>query len=250
MTSPSVADSLSEALHLLVLNQGVSLHHALQRLAVEGLASAGEIELLVALARSLVRSHQPAVGEDPGVYRKSLQSIFQGERGVIALLDALPAGADDPDEGRLQAMERRLVGWRWRLRGRAERLRRVHGGLSFEGVRVLPRGEVTLLSTADALGDPALDVSAVAVSLLALGAREPLCWPDGYRLLSDAFWSTYLAESGDHEMLDVAPPFLAWRALQAAAGLSGGARRALHGFAEEVLAQSSFDPDGLRGMAR
>jgi hypothetical protein len=245
-----VADSLSEALRLLVLNQGTSLHDALQRLAVEGLASASEIALFSALARSLVRSHLPLTSSGPEVYRKSLCAIFQGEQGVISLLDALPAGADDPDEGRLQAMERRFIGWRWRLRGRAERLRRVHGGLSFEGVRVLPQGEVMPLSTPEMPGDPALDVSAVTVGLLALGAREPLCWPEGYRLLSDAFWSTYLAESGDHELLDVAPPFLAWRALQAAAGLSGGARRGLFEFAEEVLAQSTFDPDGLRGMAR
>jgi hypothetical protein len=162
----------------------------------------------------------------------------------------LPLDRKGHDPQQLLALERRFSGWRWRLRPRTDRLRSVHRGLTLEQVIVLPRARWRCSIRSWSPGDPAADVSAIAVELLALGASEPLCWPDGYKLLFDAFWSTYLAESGDHELLDVAPPFLAWRALRAAAPLSLGARLKLFSFAEEVLAQTSFDPDGMRWMSR
>ncbi len=129
----------------------------------------------------------------------------------------------------------------------------MHRDLRLEHVSVLPGPEVVIFEPDFVPGDPALDVSAIAVCLLELGAREPLSWGDGYRPLFDAFWSTYLGESGDHELLDVAPPFLAWQALRAAtspAPLSAAARQKLFDFAEEALTQRSFNPDGIRWLER
>lgn len=247
-----MADNIADALLSLALHQGDPLPQALRRLAIEGLAQDGEIELFRSLARLLVRQHlAPLPPGSPGdTYAGAFRRVLTRDDGVLALLDALPLDSKSHDARRLQDIERRFLGWRWRLRGKSERLRRVRGELSLERVHVLPRGEVTIFDLALEPGDPAMDVSAVAVALLALGAREPLCWPDGYKLLFDAFWSTYLADSGDHELLDVAPPFLAWRALQASPPLPAGARSKLFSFAEEVLEQSSFDPDGMRWMSR
>ncbi len=173
---------------------------------------------------------------------------------MLALLDALPA---DPahESGRLQALERRFLGWRWRLRDGHERLRQVHRGLRLEQVAVRPGPDVVVVDAVLTPGDPALDVSAVAVGLLEMGAREPLSWRDGYRPLFDAFWSSYLGESGDHELLDVAPPFLAWHALRASsslqpAPLKPAARQQLFSFAEVVIAQRSFYPDGIGWFER
>ncbi|MCS6902290.1 MAG: hypothetical protein RMJ98_21860, partial [Myxococcales bacterium] len=202
-------------------------------------------------AHLLVRQHaHPPPQDEPQHYTSALRRMLTGDTGVLALLDALPMDRKGYDPQQLLAMERRFSGWRWKLRARSDRLRSVHHGLALEQILVLPEGEVILFDPVLELGDPAADVSAIAVELLALGAREPLCWPDGYKLLFDAFWSTYLAASGDYELLDVAPPFLAWRALQVAAVLPLGPRAKLFSFAEEVLAQTSFDPDEMRWMSR
>jgi hypothetical protein len=247
-----VADSISDALLSLALDRGQRLPSLLKRLAVEGLAQEHEIAPFRALARLLVQQHTapPPQGDGPLLYAGALRRVLTGDDGVLSLLDALPLDRKGHDPQQLLALERRFSGWRWRLRPRSDRLRSVHRGLTLERVTVLPEGEVALFDPVLEPGDPAADVSSIAVELLALGAREPLCWPDGYKLLFDAFWSTYLAESGDHELLDVAPPFLAWRALQAAPPLPLGARLKLFSFAEEVLAQTSFDPDGMRWMSR
>lgn len=183
-------------------------------------------------------------------YRFSLLQMLTAREGVLTSLDRLFVESTIVDLQNLQAMERRFLAWRWKLRGRSERLRQVYGRLQFDQIIVLPQGEITLIDPGLEPGDPALDVSIVTVALIELGAQEPLCWMDGYRLLLEAFWSTYLAASGDHELLDVTPPFLAWRALQCCLGATPGVQRRLLAFAEEVLEQSSFNPDALRWISR
>lgn len=200
-----------------------------------------------------MQQHRRVDLSGPPVYREALRRLLGGPEGLFALLDALPAGKGAIEPARLQNLERRFLGWRWRLRDRDERLRPVHRDLRLEHVSVLPGPEVVIFEPDFVPGDPALDVSAIAVCLLELGAREPLSWGDGYRPLFDAFWSTYLGESGDHELLDVAPPFLAWQALRAVtspAPLSAAARQKLFDFAEEALTQRSFNPDGIRWLER
>jgi hypothetical protein len=63
----------------------------------------------------------------------------------------------------------------------------------------------------------------------------------------DTFWSTYLDATGDREVLEVIPPFFAWRALVVASpvwypSLTPGMRDALLGFAEGVLEAGGVDP--------
>lgn len=252
-----MAGSISEALLSLALAQGVRLPEALGEVTSEGLASEREIALFQSLARLLVRQHKIPVLAPPTAYRDAFRrSITDEGSGVLALLDALPQGKNGLETQRLSAFERRYLAWRWRLREREGRLRKIHRALRLEQVMVLPDGEVILFEPQIDLGDPAADLSAIAVGLLEMAAREPLSWFDGYKPLFDALWSTYLADSGDHEMLDVAPPFLAFRALAAAATpspdrpLTPTAQRKLFAFAEEALAQRSFDPDEVAWLAR
>jgi hypothetical protein len=63
--------------------------------------------------------------------------------------------------------------------------------------------------------------------------------------LFDLFWDTYLAESGDDECLETAPPFFAWRGLVLASpvwypSLSSGVRERLFRFVRNVLADGRF----------
>jgi hypothetical protein len=68
-------------------------------------------------------------------------------------------------------------------------------------------------------------------------------------------WSTYLGESGDHELLDVVAPFLAARVLAYASpsrapSLSLEKREHMIAFAEATLDRDSFDPDEARSLVR
>lgn len=234
-----------------VLAQSTSLPQALREIAVEGLSQPSHLALFHELARHLVRIHARVSLDGSPRYRERLRAMIGGRGGVLELLDTLPLGRGSAyDAQRLSGLERKFLAWRWRLRERGERLRYVHQGLSLERVLVFEQGAVAVVDPVLDAGDPALDLSAVAADLLTMGVREPVCWEDGYKPLFDAFWSAYLAESGDFELLDVAPPFLAWRALAASASLPAAAQQKLVAFAEDVLTQPSFNPDETSRFVR
>ena len=77
--------------------------------------------------------------------------------------------------------------------------------------------------------------------------RAPGTWRRAFEPLWRACWATYLEEAGD-EVLEAAPPFLAWRALVLGCprfypDLPGEVRQALLGWAEGILARPRFHPE-------
>ena len=69
----------------------------------------------------------------------------------------------------------------------------------------------------------------------------------GFERLWRRFWERYLERSGDRELLEVAAPFLAFRALVMAnplwyPALDAGVRRKLFNFIGNVLDAPAFDP--------
>jgi hypothetical protein len=94
-------------------------------------------------------------------------------------------------------------------------------------------------------GEPADDVSALGINYLFFGLRKAA--RDGRRGVAEPFLTlfslfldSYLADSHDGELLDVMPPFLAFRALVIAhprwyPTLPPGVREALLGFARSLM---------------
>src|SRR5262249_42972176 len=149
--------------------------------------------------------------------------------------------------GRLVAIEQRAVAWRWRLRDRAHRLRRTHGDFHPYNVLFREGTDFTVLDASrGSVGDPADDVAAMAINFVFGGAGHPGAWPRGVGVLWNELFATYLAASGDRELLEVIAPFFAWRALVVASpvwypNISVVARDALLSFAEAALDAPVFD---------
>jgi hypothetical protein len=75
----------------------------------------------------------------------------------------------------------------------------------------------------------------------------PGCWQGGLLPVWRAFWDGYLGATLDREVLEVLPPFFAWRALVVASpvwypGITGEARDGLLAFAEAALDAGGLDP--------
>jgi hypothetical protein len=148
---------------------------------------------------------------------------------------------------RLRELEDRCIGWRWRLRDRDDRLTRTHGdfhpfNIVFDGARP------TLLDASrGGCGDPADDVSALAINFLLFAIDAPRSWGHGLGVLWRHLWHRYLAERPDAGLLEVVPPFLAWRALVVSnptfyPRLSAAGRDKLLGFVTDVLEDHRMDP--------
>jgi aminoglycoside phosphotransferase (APT) family kinase protein len=205
-----------------------------------------DLERARALARWLVRLHAHRL-DDAVAWQRSVRDLVGAGEGIFGLVDAYPPGAPGVAPGVLQSLERRALEWRWRLRDRTDRLRRIHG--DFHPFNLL-FGEGTHLTVLDAsrgaAGDPADDVTALAVNYLFFALQAPGRWRRAFAPLWVAFWETYLAHAGE-AVLEAAPPFLAWRALVLACprfypDLPGDLREALLGWAGRVAAHDRFDP--------
>jgi hypothetical protein len=215
---------------------------------------AGELDLARAdaLADYLAALHEQREG--PHAYRRAVRDLVGHGEGIFGIIDGYPHDVPAAPPARLRAIEERCSAWRWRLRDRAERLVRTHGDFHPFNV-VFDAG--TRFSLLDAsrgtCGDAADDLTAMAVNFVLFAAETPHSWRDGLGRLWHRFWSTYFAARSDHDLLAVAPPFFAWRALVVCnprfyPRLSERARDQLLGLATRALDAGRLDleaPDAL-----
>jgi aminoglycoside phosphotransferase (APT) family kinase protein len=164
------------------------------------------------------------------------------------MVDGYPPDTPGAPPARLHAIERACVDWRWRLREHADRLATIHGDFHPFNV-VFGDGESFRLLDASrgCAGDPADDVTAMAINYVFFALDHAGAWEGGLRLLWRRFFARYLERSGDQALVDVLAPYLAWRGLVVASpafypSLPAASRDRLLGFVERALAATRFDP--------
>jgi hypothetical protein len=215
----------------------------LRRIARAGHASELDTTRVDALASYLAQLHTPLV--EPGRYRRAIRDLIGHGEGIFGMIDGYPPADAAPPE-RLHAIERRCTEWRWRLREHETRLTRTHG--DFHPFNVV--FEDTQLHVLDASrgcsGDPADDLTAMAINFVLFAIDLPGAW-NGLGPLWHRFWNTYLRARPDPALTSVAPPFFAWRALVVCnprfyPELSPRGRDTLLGLAETALDAYNFEP--------
>jgi Ser/Thr protein kinase RdoA (MazF antagonist) len=257
----SAADA-TDFFQLVEKADGTLYWHDLDRLLHGGALTTVDEARAGALGRFLAEAH--AVKRDePALYERRIRELVGHGECVMGILDSYPHPyALLPPEA-CEALERDFVGWRWRLRGRAHRLARVHG--DFHPWNLLfHHGHLAVLDRSRGeWGEPADDVAALAVNYLFFGMRK--AEPGGergvaepFRGLFHRFLGAYLSASGDTEILETLPPFFAFRLLVLAhprwyPTLSDAMRAELLGLARSMAASTRFDPadvSWLCGVAR
>jgi hypothetical protein len=218
----------------------------LRRIGREGRLTELDRARCRALAGYLVKVHAEKI-EDAAGYRRAIRDLLGAGEGLFGLADSFDADAPGAPLERLRKIEALAVDWRWRLRGRESRLRRTHG--DFHPFNILfDEGEEPLLLDASrgCRGDAADDVICLSVNYLffALEHREA---GKAFLELWKSFWGAYLAATGDRELLEAAPPYLAWRILVLVNPLwypkvEAEARRTLLDVAKQALENGRFDP--------
>ncbi|HYB44314.1 MAG TPA: phosphotransferase, partial [Candidatus Methylomirabilis sp.] len=192
--------------------------------------------------------------DEPTLYHRRIRELVGHGECVMGILDSYPRHYPLLPSADCEIIEHLMVRWRWRLRERCRRLSRVHG--DFHPWNLL-FGDGTEFSVLDRSrgewGEPADDVSALAVNYLFFGVRKS-CAAAGatgvaepFASLFELFLQTYLDATGDGDLLEVLPPFLAFRALVIAhprwyPTLSDATRRSLLGFARAMAEARVFEP--------
>ena len=222
-----------------------------------------DVQRAEALARFLADVHAER-RDDPPLYTRRLRELVGHGECVMGILDAYPHPYPPLPPETCESLEHDFVSWRWRLRKRTYRLARVHGDFHPWNLLFRHGTDFSVLDRSRGeWGEPADDVSALAVNYLFFGMRREddlgaLGVAEPFRLLFDRFVRAYVAASGDDEIFEILPPFFAFRALVLAhpywyPRLSDGVRGQLLHFARAMAVSSRFEPadvSWLCGAAR
>jgi aminoglycoside phosphotransferase (APT) family kinase protein len=225
----------------------------LRRIAGAGIVDEPDLARADALASYLARLHAQPIAAGPR-YRRAIRDLIGHGEGIFGIIDGYPDEVPAAPPSRLRDIERRCIDWRWRLRGRASRLTRTHG--DFHPFNVVFRAGVdftALDASRGCAGDPADDVTAMAINYVFFALDHARAWPRGLGPLWRRFWRAYRRDRDDPGLAEAAPPYLAWRGLVLAnprfyPALTAHARDALLGLVERVLDAGRLDPDVVEAL--
>lgn len=219
----------------------------LRRIAATGALIDLDIARVDALARYLATLHAP-IADGEVRYRRAVRDLIGSGEGIYGIVDGYPRDVPCADETRLRSIEERCGSWRWRFRNHSDRLTRTHGDFHPFNIVFDAGSDFTLLDASrGACSDPADDLTALAVNFLLFAADDRHAWKHALSVLWHRWWTVYGAHRDDPELLAVAPPFFAWRALVVCnprfyPKLSAAGRDKLLGFAEDILDEHYLDP--------
>lgn len=226
--------------------EGELYAHELAVHAVEDHASQGAIDRAVALANYLAELH--AEKRSPEDHVRHVRDTVGSGEGIAGIADGWPHCHPVADEERLALIERAAVRFRWRLKAFTHRSRRIHG--DFHPFNVLFRAGVefsVLDASRRSAGDPADDVTCMAINYLFFALRARGRFTGAARELWDAFWTAYLGATNDRELLRVVAPWFAWRALVVTSpvwypDVPNAVRDRILIFVERLLSGAPFHP--------
>lgn len=197
------------------------------------------------LADYLAELHDRRVDGPPARYTRAIRDLIGAGEGIYGIVDGYPADAPAAPPHRLACLEQAAATWRWRARDATARLRRIHGDFHPFNILFHDADELALLDAArGCAGDPADDVVCLAINYPFFALDDPASWP-ALRELYHRLWRRYFERRPDRELLELAPPYLAWRALVIAnpvwyPQLSPRARDALLTIAERALFEGAL----------
>ncbi|MGB0384515.1 MAG: phosphotransferase family protein [Ardenticatenaceae bacterium] len=226
----------------------------LERLRDGGELTERDLQRTQRLAEYLAQIHCHKL-DHPALYRRHIRDLFGSGEGMMGLTDSYPAAYPLADEAWLQRIEEMAIRWRWRLKGKSHRLSQIHGDFHPFNILFREGTDFSLLDRSrDAWGEPADDVTCMAINYLFFSLQRAGKMASPFKELWDLFWDTYLTQSADQELLTLVAPFFTWRALVVASPLwyniSDDVRQALFCFIENVLNQERFDPSRINEYIR
>jgi hypothetical protein len=203
-----------------------------------------DLERCDALCDYLVAIHRLR-GPDPGHYVRRIRDLIGHGECLFGVADSYPGHYC----ATLQEIEHRALAWRWKLKGRGERLSQVHGDFHPWNILFREGADFSVLDRSRGeWGEPADDVTCLSLNYLFFSLRRAGRLEGDFEALWLRFWRRYLEGSGDRGVLEAAAPFIAWRALVMASpvwypGLEERLRHKLFDFILNVLSAERFDPE-------
>lgn len=220
---------------------------------LEKIKTSGELTTLDAARVSELASYLADIHaekfDNPGLYIRRVRDLIGHGECIMGLIDSYPADWAFPYAGALKDIEMKCVDWRWKLRGRENRLCVEHG--DFHPWNILFMDDSTtdfmvLDRSRGEYGEAADDIAGLSINYIFYALQHTGTFSGPFKEMYQRFMEDYLEKTGDNAMLTVIQPFYAWRGLVVASpiwypNLSDDIRRQLFNFINNVLDTETFD---------
>jgi hypothetical protein len=168
----------------------------LERLRESGRMTDLDVARSDALCDYLAEIHAERGGDPKWYIRRNRELVGDGEC-IMGLADSYPDHALFTPAV-LEQIEHRAVAWRWRLKNRTHRLRRVHGDFHPWNILFASGCDFRVLDRSRGeYGDPADDVTCITVNYLFFSLQSAGELAGAFESLFLRFWDRYLEKTGD-----------------------------------------------------
>lgn len=219
----------------------------LERIRDGSPATAQDFRRVTALSGYLVDIHARKHAA-PSLYARRIRELMGHGECIMGIIDNYPRAFEFIDQSLLQRIETACLAWRWRIKDKGLRLCQVHGDFHPWNVLFREGEDFTVLDRSRGeWGEPADDTATMSINYIFFSLLRSGRLDGDLESMFRLFWDSYLDKTRDREMLEVIPPFYAWRGLVIASPvwyphLQTGVRKTLFNFIENVLASDRFDP--------
>ena len=233
---------------LMERGEGRDYFHDLRELSGKAALGGSDRKRIKTMASYLAQTHSVKKDSKVLYWRKLRDTVGHGEC-LMGVFDTYPDGTLSYEA--MADIEKRCVDWRARLKPLSRRLSQIHGDFHPGNIWFRDDGDFVLLDRSRGpWGEPADDVTALAVNYIFFSVRTYGDVRGAYLEGLTLFFDEYIEASGDSEIREVVAPFFAFRT--AVVGnpvfypdVTPEKRAALFRFCRNVLDRRIFLPEDV-----
>lgn len=210
--------SIGEAQEFFLLMEeakGKDMFGDFKRIATTNILRDDDRIKITKLADFLTKLHQekPTENKD-SLYRRCLRSLVGGNTSLMSIIDMHPKNIDWISQEDIAQLIRASVHFWSTHRFKEERLCHIHGDFHPGNIWFDDAEEFTLLDrSGQTYGEAADDLTAFSINFIFHSLKEQREFSGAPQEGFNLFWETYLSKTKDYEILHLAPPFFALRAM-------------------------------------
>ncbi len=218
----------------------------LERIKKDGKLMQLDKERAEALSSYLAEIHANK-HDDSELYIRKIRDLIGHGECIMGLTDSYPDNLDFVSRDELCEIEKKCVGWRYKIKTKTHRLCMTHGDFHPWNIMFREGVDFTVLDRSRGeWGEAADDVSSITMNYLFYSLQKYGKLAGAFKELYELFFKNYLEKTGDEELLRVIQPFYTFRSVVVASpvwypNLEPSVREKLFNFINNVLDGEEFE---------